>query len=125
MIVIKAQVICRLPHILKMIKIKTVVTSIQSVWVTRPNRSHLKPTRACIWPIGGFWNKFCCFEATLRQYEFEFTCFRTAFCFKYISAPSYQLFCIQNLRMDLNVKICSFVKKHKNGIKQPYFFVDL
>ena len=49
-----------------MIKKKAVITSIQSVWVTRPTRSCLKAIRARLWPIGGAWSKFCGFEAFMR-----------------------------------------------------------
>ena len=56
---------------MKMIKIKTVITSIQSVRVTRPTRSHLEASRACLGVIGRAWRKFCVFEATMRQYKFE------------------------------------------------------
>ena len=39
-----------LPHILKTIKIMTVITYIPSVWVTRPTRSHLGATWTCLGP---------------------------------------------------------------------------
>ena len=67
--------------------IKTVITSIESAWVTRPTRSHLGAIRARLGPVGGAWRKFCGFEATMRQYEYELICFRTAFCFVNFSAP--------------------------------------
>ena len=37
-----------LPHILKTIKIKTIITFIQSVWVTRPARSHFGAIRTVL-----------------------------------------------------------------------------
>ena len=38
----------------------------QSVWVTRPTRSHLGAIRTRLGPVGGVWHKCCCFEATMR-----------------------------------------------------------
>ena len=52
-----------------MIKIKTVITSIQSVWVTSPSRSDLGPIRARLGSVCGAWRKFCGFEATMKQYN--------------------------------------------------------
>ena len=69
--------------------IKTEIT-VQSVWVTRPTRSHLGAIWAHLGPVGGTWHKFCGFKVTLRQYKYEFICFRTAFCFVNISAPEYR-----------------------------------
>ena len=40
-------------YILKTTKIKTVLTSIQLVCVTRPTRCHLGAIRACLGPVGG------------------------------------------------------------------------
>ena len=72
-----------------MIKIKTVITSIQSNWVTRPTRSNLGAIRARFGPVFGAWRKFCSFEATVRQHKYELICFRTASCFVNILAPKY------------------------------------
>ena len=77
-----------LPHILKTTKIKTVITYIPSVWVTRPTRSHLGATWAHLGPVGGAWHKFCGFEVTLRQCKYELICFRTAFFFVNNSTPN-------------------------------------
>ena len=74
---------------MKTIKIKTVITSIQLVWVTGPTNNHLGAIRGHFWPVGRDGHKICGFETTLRQYEYEFICFRTPFCFVNISAPSY------------------------------------
>ena len=41
------------PYILKTIKIRTVLTSVQSVCVSRPTRHHLGAYRACLGPVGG------------------------------------------------------------------------
>ena len=76
-----------LPEILKMIKTITVITSIQSVWVTRPSRSDLGAIRACLGPVCRAWHKFCSFKASMRQYKYELICFRTTFCFANFSAP--------------------------------------
>ena len=76
-----------LPKNLKMIKIKIVKISIQSDWVTWPTRSDLGAIRARLGPVFEAWRKFCSFEATMRQFEYELICFRTAFCFVNISAP--------------------------------------
>ena len=78
-----------LPKFLKKIKIKTVITSIQSDWVTRLTRSDLGAIRARLGPVFGAWCKFCSFEPTMRQYKYELICFRIAFCFVNISAPKY------------------------------------
>ena len=43
--------------ILKTIKIKTVLTSMQLVCVTRPTRHHLRAYRACLGPVGGALHK--------------------------------------------------------------------
>ena len=67
-----------LPHIKQM---KSVIISIQSVWVIMPTRSHLGSY------LGGAWHKFCSFEATMRQCKYELICYRTAFCFVNISTP--------------------------------------
>ena len=74
-------------YILKTNKIKTVLTSIQSVWVTRPSRSNLGAIRAHLGPVCGAWRKFCGFKASMWQYKYELICFRTAFCFAHFSAP--------------------------------------
>ena len=74
-------------YILKTTKIKTVLTSIQLVCVTRPTRRHLGAIRACLGPVGGALRKFGSFEATMRQHEYEWICFRTAFCFVNILVP--------------------------------------
>ena len=76
-----------LPQISKMIKRITVITSIQSVWVTRPSRSNLGAIRAHLGPVCGAWRKFCGFKASMWQYKYELICFRTAFCFAHFSAP--------------------------------------
>ena len=70
-----------------MIKTITVITSIQSVWVTRPSRSDLGAIRACLGPVCRAWHKFCSFKASMRQYKYELICFRTTFCFANFSAP--------------------------------------
>ena len=88
-----------------MIKIKTVITSIQSVWVTRPTWSHLGAIRACLGPVGGFMRTFCGFEASVRQYEYELIGFRTAFWPPNITQKG---FCTQDFSMDL-----SFQEKKK------------
>ena len=75
---------------MKKIKIKTFITYIPSVWVTRPTRSHLKATGARLRPIGRAWRKFWGFEAPMRQYKFELTCFRSTFCFINILASKYR-----------------------------------
>ena len=81
MIVIKTQIIWfRAPTYFENDQDKTVLTSIQSVWVTRPTRSHFGATWARLGPFGGAWRKFCGFEATIRQYEHELICFRTLGC---------------------------------------------
>ena len=67
--------------------IKTDKISIQSVWVTWPAWSNLGAIRASLGPVGGFWRKFCGFEASMRRYEYGMICFRTAFCFVKISTP--------------------------------------
>ena len=36
---------------MKAIKIKTVITSTQSVWVMRPTRNHLGAISACLGPV--------------------------------------------------------------------------
>ena len=71
---------------MKTTKIRTVLTSIQIVCVTRPIRRHLGAIRACLGPVGGALSKFWGFEATMRQHEYEFIRFRTAFCFVNILA---------------------------------------
>ena len=76
-----------LPEILKMIKTITVITSIQSVWVTRPSRSDLGAIRTRLGPVCRAWHKFCGFKASMRQYKYELICFRTTFCFANFSAP--------------------------------------
>ena len=76
-----------LPKKLKMIKIKIVRISIQSDWVTWSPRSALAAIRACLGPVFEAWRKFCSFEATMRQLEYELICFRTAFWLVNISAP--------------------------------------
>ena len=103
------------PPIFKMIMIETVITSI-----TMPNRSSLGAISACIGPVCGAWRKFCGFEATMRHYEDEFICSKTAFCFLNIWLPdiAQKCFCIQNLRMDL-----SFQKK--NDLKIWYLVVEI
>ena len=60
-------------EIFKTIKIKTVITSIQilSLWATRPTKNHLGAIRAPLGPIGGALCKFCGYEATMRQHEYE------------------------------------------------------
>ena len=70
-----------------MIKKVIVITSIQSVWVTRPSRSNLGAIRAHLGPVCGAWRKFCGFKASMWQYKYELICFRTAFCFAHFSAP--------------------------------------
>ena len=45
-------------YILKTTKIKTVLTSIQLVCVTRPTRRHLGAIRACLGPVRGALCKF-------------------------------------------------------------------
>ena len=47
-----------LPHIFKMINIKTVITSSQSVLITRPTRSQLGAFRACLRQVGRAWLRF-------------------------------------------------------------------
>ena len=69
-----------------MTNIKTAITSIQSVWVTRPTRSDLGAIRARLGPVYGAWHKFGGFEATMRQREYELIYYRTTFCFVNISA---------------------------------------
>ena len=66
---------------------KTVITSIQSFWVTRPSRSDLGAISARFWQACGAWRKFWGLEATMRQYRYEFICFRTGFCFVNILVP--------------------------------------
>ena len=105
-----------LQHILKMIKIKTVISSIQSVWVTRPTRSHLKATGARLGPIGGAWRKFCGFEATMRQCGFELTCFRTTFCFINISAPWYRTEMVLYSKFAYGSQFSEEKKQFKNPI---------
>ena len=70
-----------------MLKKVIVITSIQSVWVTRPSRSNLGAIRAHLGPVCGAWRKFCGFKASMWQYKYELICFRTAFCFAHFSAP--------------------------------------
>ena len=82
---------------------QTVLTSTQSVWVSRPTRSYLGAIRARLGPFGGAWQKLCGFEATIIQSEYEMIGFRTAFSF--VSRPSnmaQKQVCIQNLRKDLS-----------------------
>ncbi len=76
--------------------IKTVITSIQSVWVTRPTRSHLGVLRVHLGLVGGAWCKFCGFKATMRHHEYELICFRTIFCVVKISAPQYRVEIVLN-----------------------------
>ena len=88
MILLKTQNIqLRAPTYLKNDQDKKVITSIQSVWVTRPTRKHSGAISACLGPISSVWHKFWGFEATLRQFENELLGFRTAFCFVNISVP--------------------------------------
>ena len=74
-------------YILKTTKIKTVLTSIQLVCVTRPTGPHFGAIRACLGPVGGALHKFLGFETTMRQREYELIGFRTTFCFVNILAP--------------------------------------
>ena len=74
-------ILLRVPTDLENDQDKTVITSIQSFWVTRPSRSDLGAIRARFWQACGAWRKFWGLEATMRQYRYEFICFRTGFCF--------------------------------------------
>ena len=56
-----------LPNISKTTKIKTVITSIPSVWVTRPTRSHFGAIRAHLGPVGRACCTFCGFEANRTE----------------------------------------------------------
>ena len=73
--------------ILKTTKIKTVLTSIHLVCVTRPTRCHVGAIRARLGPFGGALRKFWGFEATMRHHDNELICSRTAFCFINILGP--------------------------------------
>ena len=73
-------------YILKTPKIKTVLTSIQLVCVTRPTTCHLGAIRDRLGPVGRALRKFWGFEATMRQHEHELIYFRTLFCFVNILA---------------------------------------
>ena len=86
MILLKTQIIqLRAPTYFENDQDKKVITSIQSVWVTRPTRNHLGAISACLGPVSSAWHKYGGFEATMRQYEYELIGFRTAFCFVNIS----------------------------------------
>ena len=107
-------------YILKTIKIKTVLTSMQSVCVTRPSRYHLRAYRAHLGPLGGALHTFWSFEANMRQQEYAMICFRSLFCFVYILVPKIAQiwFCIQNLRMDLNFQ-------EKKDLKIRYLVAEI
>ena len=87
---------------MKMIKTITVITSIQSVWVTRPSRSDLGAIRARLGQVCGAWPKFCGFKASMRQYKYELI--EPHFVLRISRPPSIvqKWFCIQNVRMDLS-----------------------
>ena len=90
MILIKTQIIWfRAPPFCENNYDKNSTNIFHSVWVTRPTSSHLGAIRARLGPVGGDWRQFCVFEATMRQYEHELICFRTAFRFVNISSPWY------------------------------------
>ena len=66
---------------------KTKWDFIQIVWVTRPSRSDFGAINAHLGHACEAWHKFCGFEATMRQNEYELICFRTGFCFVNILVP--------------------------------------
>ena len=99
-----------------MIKIKTVITSIQSNWVTRPTRSDLGAIRARFGPVFGAWRKFCSFEATVRQHKYELICFRTAFCFVNILAPKYRTEMVLYSKFAYGSQFSGEKKRFKNPI---------
>ena len=110
-----------LPQILKTIEIKLVITSIQLVWVTRPTRSHLGAIRACFGPVCGAWCKFCCFEAPLRQYEYEMINFKIRFCFLNISAPRHRSKMFEYSTQAYGSQFSG----ETNGLKILYFVVEI
>ena len=60
---------------------KTVLASMQSVYINRPTRHHLMAYRARLGPVGWVLYKFWGLEANMRQQEYTMICFRTLFCF--------------------------------------------
>ena len=105
-------ILLRVPTNFKNDQDKTVITSIQSVWVTRPSRSDLGAISAHLGQACGSCHKFCGFEATMRQNKYELICFRTAFCFVIFFPPdiAQKCICIQNLGMNLSFQDNFFFK---------------
>ena len=63
MILLKTQIIqLRAPTYFENDQDKKVITSIQSVWVTRPTRNHLGAISACLGPASSAWHKFGGFD---------------------------------------------------------------
>ena len=110
-----------LPHILKTIKIKTVIISIQSVLVTRPTRSHLGATWAPLGPVIGSWPKFCGFGVTLRQHKYEYICFRIAFFLVNMSALEYR----KEMGLYSKLTYGSQFSEEKNELKIRYLVVEI
>ena len=110
-----------LPHILKTIKIKTVIISIQSVLVTRPTRSHLGATWAPLGPVIGSWPKFCGFGVTLRQHKYEYICFRIAFFFGEYVSP----WISQRNGFIFKIDVWISVFRRKNELKIRYLVVEI
>ena len=103
-------------HILKMIMIKTIITSIQSVLVTRSPRNHLGAIRARLGPVGGAWHKFCGFEATGHPVWYYVTLSRSEW---YITLYKSILYSILQVRTELcfiKYSIISYITGQNNII---------
>ena len=88
-------------HILKTIKIKTVITFIHSVWDTRPTNNHLGAIRVQLAELG---TKFVVLRPLWDSMNMSWSVSESHFVLWIFRPPNIaqKWFCIQNLRMDLS-----------------------
>ena len=124
-----------LPHILKMIKIKTVIIFIQSVWVTRRTRSHLGAIRTVLDQLLELDTNFSVLRSIWDRMKINWSVWEPYFVLWISWSPNiaHKWFCIQNLSIDLSFQEkkrfknpilgCQDIDKNKLDMSSAKFWV--